>query len=217
MSTELLKRLLGERKIYRTGELRKAGVETRTLLRAIDKGLAERPVVDEALGPVPGVICAAEAAGSQYRDPSIALLLTGGVLSGQYAAMEHGLSTSLESRIVVTMARGVSAPPPQANVAVRWARVPEFLELGVETRETGLGVPFRITGEARTVVDLLRHRMSRPDDYRHGLAALASFLERGGQVAEVADMAARFGKAASEAIEIACAAADESHQRSHGA
>lgn len=217
MSTDQLLRLLDVRKVYRTGELTSQGVASRTILRALDKGLVERPVLDAALGPVPGVICAASASASPDRDACIALVLTGGVLSGQYAAMLHGLSTSLEARIGVTVLKGTSAPPPQANVSMRVTRLPKYLQLGVEERPTDLGVPLRLTGEARTVADLLRARTSNPDDYRHGLAALATFLERGGLVSDVVEMASHFGKPVATAVEAACAAADESLQRSFGA
>jgi hypothetical protein len=216
MSTELLKRMLAERQVYRTGELTRAGVESRTIMRAIANGLVERPVLIEELGPVPGIIVTTSSATSPDRDACIALLLTGGILSGQYAAMRHGLCTSLESRIEVTALKGATAPP-EANVLLRWTRNAEQLERGVETEETSLGLPIRITGEARTVVDLLRSRTSRPDDYRHGLTSLGTYLERGGHVAEVMEIAEGFGRTVSTAVEIACNTASEAHQRSFGA
>jgi hypothetical protein len=68
--------------------------------------------------------------------------------------------------------------------------LPQALEYGVETVPIG-GVPVRITGKARTVVDMLRYRSKMGDE--SAMKAMKDFLADGGDLQEAWDIASKLG------------------------
>lgn len=218
MTTSRLQELLQERKIYRTGELTSRGVASRTILRAIERGDLVRPVMVTAKGPVPGILASPDADMDDWKDDAIAMLLTGGVLGRQYAAMRHGLCTAVEPGIQVIVPYEVAQVSDKTTIRITRTRREENLSVGIDTIETTVGVPVRITSPERTILDLLRTRNlpGGDEDYRHGIAALTTYVENGGHTGPLLEMAKSFEKWLPDVVEVACSAAMESYGRGYG-
>ena len=215
--TARIAEILSQRQVLRTRDLTDAGVDPRHVKAAVRDGLLFRPVMKTELGPIHGIYVSREANVDPARDDCIAMVLTGGVLCQQYAAMRHGISTSLRRTLDVLVPHGASNVTPRANVELHRTRNHEHLAVGVDVEDSGLGVEIRITSPARTAIDLLRRRSVSEDDYRHGLEALAWYFENDGEVAEIMELASHFEASFQAPFEALCIGIYEGNVRRRGA
>lgn len=215
--TARIAEILSRRQVLRTRDLTDAGVDPRHVAAAVRDGMLVRPVMKSKLGPIHGIYVTPEANVDPTRDDCIAMVLTGGVLCHQYAGMRHGITTSLRRTLDVLVPHGSSNVTPRANVELHRARNPAHLTLGVDVEDSGLGVDIRITSPARTAIDLLRRRAVSEDDYRHGLEALASYFENGGDIASIVALASHFEASFQSPFEALCIGLHEGNVRNFGA
>lgn len=178
------------RKVFRWRDLAEAGMTRRQSARALSDGALEHPTFgsngpERRLWVVPDAI----------YDPELpevaACLLTGGTICGTYAAARHGLVDDLHGRIQVVVPMAAN-PDPRPWLAVRRTQSHAVLSEGVVDLPTDLGVPIRITGRARTTVDMVRLRGRDGEGLRHGIDALRAYLSSGGDPGELLDVAASF-------------------------
>jgi len=164
-----------------------AGVNPASLRRAVDEGAA----INYARGVY--------IAGDDIPWPAhvglaaTTLMNPGGVVCLSSAASHHGLSDDNPSEIWYAVEDGkVKNPIAGARRdpvrTVFW--LAKALEYGVETLPIG-GVAVRITGRARTVVDMLRYRSKMGNET--AMKAMKDFLSQGGDLREAWDIAAKLG------------------------
>lgn len=211
MSLDLLREMLEERPIRRTGELSAAGINSRTIQQAIDAKIAVRPEMISDKGALPGIIASYDAEIEPGYDDALAMMLVpGGVIARRTAAMRHGLATGLPPVIEVLTAHSVTRVPEQANVHLMRSRRAAALTEGVADVPNTLGVRIRMTTPARTVVDLFRSGQKVPGDLDTAYAALASYLSKGEPGAEIVRLCAFFEEGVRDSVEKAVYAATES-------
>ena len=212
---QYLARLLSERMVVRTRDLHAAGFDNRAIAAATASGALVRPALG-ASGVIPGVYAHPDAETDPDLDDALACLMTGGVIGGQYAAMRHYLSTALPETMDLYVPHDRTLPRRPSYRLVRTRRE-ETMTVGVETRNTALGVPIRMTGKARTVVDLVRARNRNGDDYRIGMESLVTYLDEGGSPSELMEVASAFEAWVPDAVEMLSNAHAEGKARGHGA
>lgn len=125
-------------------------------------------------------------------DAMIGFLFDGkAIYHRQYAAMRHGLTTSLtaQSQILLPAEVRVTDRP---GLQVTRTRRPAALTEGIEEIQTSFGISMRITSRARTVIDLFRSGRRLNDDWRHGTDALATYLGEDGDPAELSRLSFLF-------------------------
>lgn len=201
--SDALDDLLAARRILRTTDLHRAGLDGRRIAAAVDAGRIERATFGAA-GTVPGLYVAPDACMDDDLDACLALMMTGGVLCGQYVAHRQGLATCMPDDISVLVFH-TRTPVPRAGLSLVRTRRADALDLGVEPRMTGLGVTVLETTPARTVVDLFRGAGGLEDDRSFAVEALVGYLDAGGTPAEVSALAGKFSKTLPGIIELACA------------
>ena len=186
--------LMARRPVFLSSEARDAGVTRREMKAAFERG----DVV-----PVCHGVIATEAAHQDGRihDAAVALR-TNGILALRGAAMRHGLTTDLprHHEYLVPRQSGVSPPFPYVRL-VRTGR-PDALKLGVDEEDV-LGVRFRITNPARTVVDLWRTGFPLGIPHQFLYEAVHGFVADRGDLNELIETARAFGPAVAERLEIA--------------
>ncbi len=97
------------------------------------------------------------------------------MICGRSAAARLGLTDDAPDETELIVPAGVTRPPTSFPARLRRTSNPRMLELGVETEVVG-GVPVRMTGRARTVVDQYRFGVTE----QHVLQALHTYLGEGG-------------------------------------
>ncbi len=175
-----LARFIERHPLATTAQAYEAGVRRHVLAAAVAR--------DEVVRLGHGIICSAAALGNGLVDYAAACLATGGIVCAGTAGMHHGLTeenAGLIEVLVPCSARG-DAFTRMPIRRVR-SRVPESFTLGIETDEV-LGVEFRVTNKARTVVDLFRLGARQ-----HAVSALHAYLANGGSGDELREMSEPFG------------------------
>ncbi len=164
-----------------TAEILAAGVTRRALARALGR--------EDVIRLGHGILCSRKAQEHGLVDYAAACLATGGVICAGTAGMHHGLTEENSGTIEVLVPAATARGDAFSRMPVRRvrSRVPESFTLGVEESEV-LGVPFRVTGKARTVVDLFRLGARQ-----HAVSALHAFLAGGGTGDELRAMSEPFG------------------------
>ncbi|MGU3449801.1 type IV toxin-antitoxin system AbiEi family antitoxin domain-containing protein [Methylobacterium sp. 391_Methyba4] len=187
---------LSRRPVALTGELREAGIHPDTIRAALDAGVAVRPWH--------GLIATPEAADHpRFEDAAIALS-TGGVIARRTAAMRQGLSTDLPGATEVLIPAGTRRTAGDLPLLLLRSRLPESMTVGVETEEV-LGVPFRMTGRARTVVDHWRGWpvAARAVPPQHVQEVLQTYLQEGGDHTELIEVGRAFGPVVTDRLTLA--------------
>ncbi len=216
MSLARLQEMLAERMVRRTGELNAAGINSRTIQRAIHEKLAVRPSMIKEKGHLPGILVHPDAEMDMDYDDVLALVLfPDGVIARRTAAMRHHLATDLPRVIEVLTPHAVTRVPEQANIHLMRSRREAAFTEGVDTRATGLGIPLRITSPARTVVDLFRSGQRVPGDLDTAYAALAAYISRNGPGGEILRLCTFFEERVRDSVENAVHAATESLTRGY--
>lgn len=174
-------------RLLRTRDLEAAGMTREDVLEALDLGLLVRPNLVSA-NPEHGIYATAVSR-SEYMhelpDAMFGFVYDGqAVYHMQYAAMRHGLSTSLPPTVQILLP-ATTRVKERPGISITRTRREAALTEGVEEVPTAFGVPFRMTSKARTVVDLLRAKNRSDDDWRHGLDAMASYLDDNGDASEL--------------------------------
>lgn len=135
-----------------------------------------------------GILSTPEAEFDPLLDDVIACFATGGVICGRTAGNRHQLTDDLPNQIEILIPHSVTRTPSSRFLRPFRSRQPESFTVGVEERSV-LGVPLRMTGRARTVVDLLTGPIRQ-----HGVAALHTFLGEGGTGDELTEVASALGR-----------------------
>lgn len=167
--------------IATTAELRDAGFYPRDILGAEDAGRIYRVAHGVWVSP------------EIYADPKLDDALacrTGGVIGYLTAAFKHDLCDAVTPHAYVIVPWTTSRPA--SGLPVTYIRTRNLLAMtaGVEHRMFH-GLPIRITGPARTVVDL--YRIEPAGVRQHSAAALTRYIARELPTGEIADLAHEFG------------------------
>jgi predicted transcriptional regulator of viral defense system len=184
---DTVRKMLAGGKILTAKDFSAAGVNPASLKRAVDEGAAV------------GYARSVYIAGDDIPWPAhvglaaTTLMNPGGVVCLSSAASYHVLSDDNPSEIWYAVEDGKVKNPISGSRrdpvrTVFW--LPQALEYGVETVPIG-GVAVRITGRARTVVDMLRYRSKMGDET--AMKAMKDFLAEGGDLRETWDIAAKLG------------------------
>lgn len=208
--------LLGK-KVFNFDNLAALGLSMDDVQIGLSTGELISPIQIDARGPVPGVYALAEAEFDPDLADCVITLTTGGIICLQSAAMRQHQTTSLRDSIDIYLPSDAPSVSPALNVTVHRSRRPETFEVGILRKPTDLGVDVLMTSPARTVVDLIRNKTNSLDDYRHGLYGIHTYLEDGGDIKEINDVAEAFGKRTADLIEIAVSTAYEGMTRRMGA
>ena len=177
------------RPVLRTADLVAAGVTRSSLNDALARGDLTR------LGY--GVYGAPGTEDLPRIDDAVACLVTGGVICGRAAAFRHALSDDAPEEIeLLVPAEGAGKAPTSFPARLRRTSDPTALALGVET-DLVAGIPLRMTGRARTVVD--QYRFGVPE--QHLLQALHTYLGEGGTGDALYDLCRRLAPRAWRAMQ----------------
>lgn len=190
-----LEDFLADRPVVLSSELRAAGYYQSLITEAVRSGTL--------LSHGAGLLSTPEAYDdARFQDAAIALV-TDGVVGRRTAGMRHGLTTDMPPQVEVLVPHGVTRRATTLPLVLLRSRLPESLTVGVETEEV-LGVQFRMTGRARTVVDLWRGSRAahRAVPGQHPQEALHTYLEDG-DATELIELARAFGPAVTQRLEIA--------------
>ena len=173
-----LRSLMTDGRVMRWSEMEARGISRRAMMGMLSGGELVR--VDHGLyrladAPVDSMADWDDIAAKYTSEGFVICLLT--------AAKHHGLITQMPADIWVGLPHG--AKPTKAGVrAVPWRRTDissgkphAFWTEGVERVEAG-GRSYKITGPARTVVDLYRWRHKLPDGERIYLEALREYDDK---------------------------------------
>jgi len=195
--------LLGKRAFLRTRDMVEAGIDRRVIARAVRSGDLVNPAISAA-HPEHGIFCARGTDNDPDHNEALVMFLFGGkaVFGMQYAAMRQGLATGIPETMQVFVPYEVVLGP-RDYLKVTRTRRREALEVGVVEVPTALGVPVRITSPARTVVDLLRNKDRNVEDWRHGIDALKTYFETGGDTGELMEVASAFDRRLPDIVETA--------------
>lgn len=161
-------------------ELMAAGFHTRTILRAVEEG--------EIVKLAPGLYCSLELASRQYIDYVAMHRQTGGVVFGLTAASIHGLSDAIPPKKAQLIVPNEYNRKTGFPIHTYRTRRPEMLTAGVVDFEVMPGWTFKVTNEARTIVDLYRN----PGLVQHAQDGLADYVERKLSMIELLDLAKTF-------------------------
>lgn len=162
-------------------DLRESGFHTRTIRRAVEGGAIAKIA--------PGVYASLELASYQYVDYAALHRITGGVIFGLTAASYHGLSNALPPKLTQLIVPNEYNRKTAFPVELYRTRRPEMLTAGVVDAEVLPGLVFKVTNEARTIVDLYRN----PALDQHAKDALSDYDDRKLPVSELRDLATTFG------------------------
>jgi predicted transcriptional regulator of viral defense system len=187
---EILRASLASGSVMRWRDMREAGVSRRTLIGMLETGEVERQHTDVyrlAVAPAARHADWVEVA-AKYPTHCICLLS---------AARHHGLTTQVPSQTWVALPLG--ARP--SNPAIRCVQWPVTLPDSSEPHDTwtsgvemivDAGREIRVTGAARTVVDLCRWRNRLPQGERVFLEAVQEYAEQGKSRSELRTLAKHF-------------------------
>lgn len=164
---EAIRSLLASRPIQRVSALLEAGISRSSLNDAAARGDLVR--LSHGVVGAPGM----EMEGRV--DDAVACLVTGGVICGRSAAARLGLSDDAPDQTELLVPSASPKAPTSFPVKLRRTSDPRALDLGVETEMVG-GIPVRMTGRARTVVDQYRFGVTE----QHVLQALHTYMGEGG-------------------------------------
>lgn len=174
--------LVRQRGVLRARDLGPAGIPRTVLSRLVDAGELQR--VGRGLYILPDAELT-----EHHTLAEIARRVPDGVVNLLSALAFHGLTDEVPHRVWLALPR--SSRPPKLDypsLELTWS-TPALLSVGVETHAVE-GVPVRITGAARTVVDAFRHRRKVGIDV--AVTALRDFLRlRKGTRDDLWRMAAR--------------------------
>lgn len=166
----------------RASDFRSAGFHPRTIAQAVDDY--------EIARLAPGLYCSLATASLQYIDYAVLNMLTGGVIFGMTAAAVHKLSNAQPpTKIQMIVPNEFNNRINYAPVNLYRSRRPEALTEGVVDYSIGPGIAFKITNEARTVVDLYRNSAMR----QHARDALSDYIDKGFSQIELDHLAETFG------------------------
>lgn len=186
---DLLRAALACGRVMRWSEMRRDGLSRRALTGLVDSGEIDRlghDVYRLAAAPVPKFSQWEEIA-AKYPKHCICLLS---------AARHHGLTTQMPSQTWVALPTG-SKPSDSTVRCVQWpllgtdGKAHKAWSLGVEDVGEGSQV-FRVTGAARTVVDLCRWRDRLEDGKRVFLEAVQEYARQGMDRPELRKVAREF-------------------------
>lgn len=212
-----IKNVFENKKIYTWGELFRQGIEVDDIRHALRAGEIIHPIQIESEGPIVNIIAAAEAEFHPDFDDCVTCLATGGIICLQSAAMRQNLATSIRTSVDIFLPHAVTRVASSLNVTIHRSRRQETFEVGIISKQTELGVEIDMTSPARTVVDLIRNRKNSEEDYRQGLQAIHTYVEDGGDLEEINDIAAQFGGRTADLVDIAVSTAYEGMTRRMGA
>lgn len=181
-------------KLLRLKDLMDAGMDRDDVAAALRSGQIVRPMIS---GTIPhGVYATPESIDPAYLhelpDAMIGFMFDGqAVCHMQYAAMRHGLGTSIARDYEILLPASTRVADRE-GIAITRTRRPAALTEGVEEMQTSFGIPWKITSKARTVIDLMRAQRRNGDDWRHGTEALVSYLDDGGDPNELTRLSKLF-------------------------
>ena len=183
-----LEALISAKPLLTAADLRAADIHRQAVARAVADGLIER-VAD-------GVYRTSEVIGDERAE--LAAAVPDAVVCLLTAGAHWDLIDQVPTQIWVGVPHAMSRPPQSIGSVelrvVRW-RDDDLFTIGVETVDVAdpmTGNPygqFRITGRARTVVDLVRHDSIAGGDL--GVAAFGQYVRDGHDLDELQDMAER--------------------------
>lgn len=181
---ERLEACMSDGSVWRARDLALEGITATTVARALAAGRLER--VSRGTYRLAG---APHAEGEQLAEAAVRA--PRGVVCLHSAAAAHGLGDVEPARVWVALPHSLK-PPRLEWPVVRWIRwrSPAAFETGVEERLV-CGVRVRLTGRARTVVDMLRMRGAVGED--RALECLRDYFEAGGSPGELGSVAAALG------------------------
>lgn len=211
-----LERALQQHQIVRAKDLMARGMSRDHITAAVAAGLIVKPYADTAAGAIHGLYATPEAMEHPSVDEAIAMVLTNGVFGRQYAAMRHGLATCLPPRHEIIVPTSIQGVPKRVDYRLYRSRKPESLSVGVETVDVVAGVEIRFTNRARTTIDLIRAKRTNSDDWRHGIEALNTYLEEGGAVADLVEVAGHFEEWLPDTLDDLVAGIMDSNARGFG-
>ena len=169
--------------VRRSGELVAAGVFPSTIAGALRRGDIVRPLV--GMYHLPGMPSAqrwkADIAAACARLPRAVVCME---TAARLAGLGVGVGAPMWLGVPNGFHKNVLDPLPHRLLSWSWKGA---LEVGVVTSEV-CGVPVRMTGPARTVVDLFRYARHVGGD-EPGLTALRGLMRSGGSGEDVLTMA----------------------------
>ena len=189
------------RHVFQTSDLVALGFNRRGVERLLGEGKIIHPTFG-GNGPEMTLWVTPDAEADPDLPEAAVCLLTGGVLCRGYAAVRHGLSNDTAGRMELAIPYEKN-PGRRPYLLTHRTKDPRVLAVGIEEIPTELGVPIRITGPARTIVDLLRSRGRVGEEWRHGIDALRAYLGQGGDTEALYDMARTFDPGLVKIIETA--------------
>lgn len=177
----LLDKKFQERKLWRVADLEALGIWMPWLAEAKKDG--------RIASVTPGVVATPEAMASQDLDyVAMNLFVPELAIYGQSAANLHQLSDSTPQRTQVLVPHAYRGRLSGFSVDLRRTRNEDNLRTGIVDFDTDLGMTFRVTSPARTIVDLYREPGWRKD----ARDALVAFVRQGGDVQELREVARSF-------------------------
>jgi len=175
-------------KLLRLRDLYAHGMDREAVQEALKAGILVRPTAFSDK-PEHGVYATAISMSDEYLpdlpDAMIAFLFEGqAIYHGQYAAMRHGLATSLSGKTQILLPAATRVKERDGIDITRTRRQAALTE-GIDEITTLFGISYKITSKARTVIDLMRARNRSDDDWRHAMDAMSSYLDEGGDQSEL--------------------------------
>lgn len=170
-------------RLLRPRDLEAAGMSMEDVAAALKEDLLFRPSLTE--NSEYALYATAESLFEPDLPDAIIAFLSEGqaIYHRQYASMRHGLTTSLPpTEILLPFTTRMKDRP---GIVVTRTRRQAALNEGVDSIPTSFGIPFKITSRARTVVDLMRIKERDGDEWRHGIDALRTYLDEGGDKTEL--------------------------------
>jgi len=176
-----LTELLAASPIVTAAELRAAGVSGRDV-----SGAVERVDIVRAAH---GLYATMEVYADPDFDHALACHRTGGVIAHLSAGQRQGLCDAVPPLTELIVPHTLTRAPDGLPLRLMRTRSSEAMSVGVEATPFH-GLELRVTGPARTVVDL--HRIEPAATRQHAVTALARYVTDGGSVDDLHRVAVVF-------------------------